>query len=323
MATGIDIYEAYQKVDDWHAVRKAGYEFAYVKVTDGMSVRSSADYFPAGTTAGLAMGGYCYAEPGDPIAQANLLIDTLTVRGGLALAPALDLEGAFDSESSAQASAFAIAFLKRVAERGHTPCLYGNNSRLGTILATVKAAVPGLITWVARYGASPTVPYQLWQWSQTGRVAGIRASGVDLDQGQIPYNRFVKTTGGTVTMTSPNGTTLDTPYPDPFQGGKAKVPVRDMIAFGSANAAWAKTAAEAVGPALAIVKADVDAARADIAASRADVAAVRAAVSAQTAALVSAVTPLVVEAVLAALNGFTVTLAPVVPTSAVTEKAVS
>jgi hypothetical protein len=59
---------------------------------------------------------------------------------------------------------------------------------LANILPAVKAAVPDVLVWVARYGATPTVPYDVWQHSSSGRVPGIQAQSVDLNTGTVPLN---------------------------------------------------------------------------------------------------------------------------------------
>jgi len=186
VAKGIDVFTKYQNVTDWYAVRNAGYEFCYVKVSDGTETRDDDGYGPAGRAAGLAMGAYHYAETGDPVAQANLLVDRAVAAGLTDLAPALDLESPFTPDQAA--IDFAIAFLGQVRARGHTPCLYGNNNMLSTVLAPAKAAVPETRVWVARYGAGPTVAYDVWQWSSSGSVPGISAGAVDLNRGTIPTN---------------------------------------------------------------------------------------------------------------------------------------
>lgn len=186
MAKGIDVYTAYQTVTNWAAVRAAGYEFAYVKVSDGTTTRATNNYGPAGHAAGVKMGAYHYAQPGDPVAQANLLCDRATSQWLTDLAPALDLEAPFVPGAAAQA--FAIAFLRQVKARGFRPCLYGNNAMLTGVLAGVRAAVPDVVVWAARYGADPTVSHDVHQWSQTGSVPGIAASGVDLNEGTVPLN---------------------------------------------------------------------------------------------------------------------------------------
>jgi GH25 family lysozyme M1 (1,4-beta-N-acetylmuramidase) len=186
MPQGIDIYTKYQTVTDWHAVRGAGYEFAYVKVSDGNVNRDDGGWGPKGRAAGLAMGAYHYAQPGDPVAQANRLCDRAIAAGLTDLAPALDLEAPFARTQSTVD--FAVSFVRQVKARGFRPALYANNSMMQTIGGPVKAAVPDAFLWVARYGANPTVPHDLWQHSSTGKVPGISASGVDLDTGAIPFN---------------------------------------------------------------------------------------------------------------------------------------
>jgi GH25 family lysozyme M1 (1,4-beta-N-acetylmuramidase) len=186
MADGIDVFTLYQDVRDWHAVRGAGYEFCYVKVSDGDEDRADNGYGPAGRSAGLAMGAYHYAQFGDPVAQAERLVHRAETAGCTDLAPALDLEDPFGPDQ--RATDFAIAFLRRVSELGHRPCLYGNNNILDTVLGPAKAAVPESLVWAARYGASPTVPYDVWQWSSSGTVPGISASSVDLNRGVIPVD---------------------------------------------------------------------------------------------------------------------------------------
>jgi lysozyme len=185
MPDGIDVFTAYQQVTDWQAVRRAGYAFCYVKVSDGTEDRPDDGYGFAGRAAGVAMGAYHYAEPGDPVEQADRLLARATAAGLLDLAPALDLEAPFTP--GAAAVAFAIAFLERIRARGHRPALYGNNAMLSAIRGPVLAAVPETLIWAARYGANPTVSYDTWQWSEAGHVPGV-VGAVDLNRGAIPYN---------------------------------------------------------------------------------------------------------------------------------------
>ena len=212
MANGIDVYSQYQKVSNWNSVRSAGTDFVYIKLSDGTATRNEAGYTAGAKAAGLKVGGYHYAEPGDPVAQANLFINLCEQHGATDLAPALDLEAPFTPNQAA--INFAIAFLRQVKARGHQPCLYGNNAMLSAVRAPVLAAVPGTLIWAARYGANPTVGYDFWQWSDAGKVPGISASSVDLNKGNIPFNlqelltmeltdkvNYKNRNGGTTTIT--------------------------------------------------------------------------------------------------------------------------
>ncbi|GAA1940469.1 glycoside hydrolase family 25 protein [Amycolatopsis minnesotensis] len=189
MPKGIDVYTKYQRVKNWHAVRAAGYEYVYIKVSDGEQDRPDNGYAQGAKNATLRVGAYHYAQPGNPISQANRLITRAITLGATDLAPALDLEAPFIP--SVSAASFASRFLTHVKARGFRPCLYANNSMLTSVLPAIRAAVPDVVVWVARYGAAPTVPYHLWQWSDRGQVPGIIAGSVDLNQGQIPLNNGV------------------------------------------------------------------------------------------------------------------------------------
>ncbi len=183
---GIDVYVKYQTVRSWSQVRTAGYEFCYVKASDGSTIRSTGGYGSRGRAAGLLMGSYHYAQPGNARAQADLLIHQARADNLMDLAPALDLEDPF--VPGRDAASFAVAFLRRVRETGNRPCLYGNNTMLSAVLPAVKAAVPDTVVWVARYGGTPTVSYDLWQYTDKGTVPGIAASSVDLNRGALPVN---------------------------------------------------------------------------------------------------------------------------------------
>jgi GH25 family lysozyme M1 (1,4-beta-N-acetylmuramidase) len=182
MSDGIDVYTAYQTVTDWHAVRSSGKEFCYIKTGDGFTTRAVGNYPANGKAAGVKMGAYHFAQAGDPVRQANILCDQAERLGLLDLAPALDAEA-----PGTTSAAFCIAFLRQVKARGHRTCLYANNSVMQSVRVPALMAVPGTYIWVARYGAAPSVPYDVHQHSQTGHVPGI-VQNTDLNRGVVPLN---------------------------------------------------------------------------------------------------------------------------------------
>jgi GH25 family lysozyme M1 (1,4-beta-N-acetylmuramidase) len=186
MDEGVDLYGLYNKVTDWDAVREAGITFAWVKLSDGNTNRDDYGYVTGGRGVGIAMGGYHYAQPGDPVAQADRLTGRCAAEGALELAPALDLEAPFVPGKTA--ADFAIAFLLRIQELGHVPCLYANQSMLLGVLPAVRKAVPGVKVWGARYGANLTVSHDVHQYTDKGRVPGI-AGNVDRNRGTAPLNK--------------------------------------------------------------------------------------------------------------------------------------
>lgn len=182
---GIDLYTAYQTVEDFAAVRRSGRSFAYFKGTDGMTTKNTSDWPARAHAAGIACGLYGYAQPGSAVDQYDLLLRTARDRGAIDLAPALDLEAPF--VPGAIATQFATAWLARAVSAGQLPVFYANDSMMSYLLPTVRAAVPSVWPWIARYGAAPKNPYRTWQHSSTGKVPGILASAVDLDTGEAPY----------------------------------------------------------------------------------------------------------------------------------------
>jgi GH25 family lysozyme M1 (1,4-beta-N-acetylmuramidase) len=190
MTEGLDVYGRYNNVTNWGAV-KAAKSFVWIKVSDGTSTANGLgtpyDYGYAGqaSAVGLPAGGYHYAQLGDPVQQANIFINRCEALGLTQISPMLDLESPFVANQAA--INFAIAFCNQVLARGHTPTLYANNSMLLTVRGPFKAAVP--LSWinVARYGANPTVPWDVWQKTSSGTCSGV-VGNVDLDTGTYPNN---------------------------------------------------------------------------------------------------------------------------------------
>jgi lysozyme len=182
---GLDVYTKYQPGVDFGRVAAAGRRFVYVKATDGLSVRDTGGYGAAGRRAGLAMGAYGYAQFGDPRAQYGLLVREAKANGLMDLGPALDLESPFVPGKTA--TDFAIGWLRMAVELGNLPVFYANDSMMGYLLPAVRAAVPSVWPWIARYGAAPKNSYRTWQYSSTGSVPGVGGS-VDMNKGEVPVN---------------------------------------------------------------------------------------------------------------------------------------
>lgn len=189
---GIDIYSKFQTVTSWNQVRAADIGWCYQKVSDGTGTRTVQSP-TAGRAAGVLQGGYHFSQPGDPVAQANLLVNQCTALGLLDLNPALDLEdnppGGGANIPDSQKADWAIAFGRQVMARGHGFTLYANDSTWGLIKSKVMAALPDTFRWVARYRVSPPDnPYDAWQYTSSGSVPGISAGSVDRNKGKIPLN---------------------------------------------------------------------------------------------------------------------------------------
>jgi GH25 family lysozyme M1 (1,4-beta-N-acetylmuramidase) len=193
MTRGVDIYR-YQTVTDWRALATS-VSWAYVKLTDGTGpaiVRGDKQVNGC-KSVGIPVGGYHYAQPGDPGRQAKVFLAEVARLGADDLAPALDLEAPFQPNVTARD--FGIGFCRAVAEAGHRPAVYMSASWAGS-LRPERWGIPGLVIWIAAYGGNDGGPYgsddpgkvsryyggryDLHQHSSTATVPGI-SGRVDLN----------------------------------------------------------------------------------------------------------------------------------------------
>jgi len=182
---GIDV-SYFQESISWKQVRKAGMQFAFIRVSDGTTVADPKFAFnwAAARRVGVLRGAYQYFHPEESaIAQADLLIAALRRDPG-ELPPALDVE-TDGGRSPAQVAARVGAWVERVrAQLRVEPIVYTGpefwRDRAG------GAALPGQALWIAHYTAScPTVPppwarWTFWQHTDRGVVPGIDGA-VDLN----------------------------------------------------------------------------------------------------------------------------------------------
>jgi lysozyme len=181
---GIDVSH-YQGAIDWDRVKEAGVVFAFARVSDGTEVIDErfAENFAAMKKAGVRRGAYQFFRAAlDPIAQADLLVDTVRKLGAADLPLVADVETA-DGMAPEVVRESLRRWLRRVERRTRRrPIIYTSPS-MGETLA---GAFADHVLWVAHYEVDcPTLPpgwqrWTFWQHSSTGRVAGV-AGPVDLD----------------------------------------------------------------------------------------------------------------------------------------------
>jgi GH25 family lysozyme M1 (1,4-beta-N-acetylmuramidase) len=188
MALGIDIYR-YQTVTDPAAVKRAGVRFAWVKLTDGTGpaiVRGDKQVNQMKAVA-IPVGGYHYAQLGDPVRQADVFLAEVRRLGATGVPPALDLEAPFVPDANARS--FGIAFCRRVAAKWFRPAVYMSGS-FAASLRPDQWGIPGLVIWIASYGVNDGTRHALTggytgrldchQYTSSGHVAGISGQ-VDLN----------------------------------------------------------------------------------------------------------------------------------------------
>jgi GH25 family lysozyme M1 (1,4-beta-N-acetylmuramidase) len=187
-APGIDV-SYYQESIDWPKVADAGIRFAFIRISDGLTVedlRFERNWREA-QRAGIARGSYQYFRPDqDAIAQADLVIARLRGDRG-ELPPAIDVE----TDGGLRPAALAVkvrVWVNRVREQlGVEPIIYASPDFWRDSVGGADIPQP---LWLAHYTAKcPTVPqpwtrWTFWQFSQSGHVPGI-AGPVDLDLGSV------------------------------------------------------------------------------------------------------------------------------------------
>lgn len=199
MADGIDV-SRWQGTINWQQVRQTGKTFAYVKATEGVDYVSPTldEQFRGAKAAGLAVGCYHYARPGNsPAADARTFAQELQrldawQKGNLP--PCLDMEEPA-SDPKEWVGAFIKALRNEISRRD--VMVYASSSYFAGSLAGEAWAGNSVTLWVAHYGRPPGEPsYRsdrvvMHQHSQSGRVNGI-SGNVDLNRSLVPLSQLTK-----------------------------------------------------------------------------------------------------------------------------------
>jgi GH25 family lysozyme M1 (1,4-beta-N-acetylmuramidase) len=198
LVQGVDV-SRWQGAVNWSAVKAAGKQFTYVKVSDGASssYATAAAQFHEATNAGLITGVYHYANPAySAVANADAFASQVNALGAIDghLPPCLDLEIGVGSLSN-WAATF-VAELRRLT--GASRVMVYSGLSFFTHQITESWMDDDIFLWLARYGRNPgDVGYSssrlvMHQYSQNGQVAGV-AGNVDLDVALSPLDQL---TGG-------------------------------------------------------------------------------------------------------------------------------
>lgn len=185
---GIDV-SVYQGQIDWQKVKQAGIGFAILRIGYGMydnqkDVTFERNYAEA-TRVGIPVGCYLYSyamSVDEAIKEANLVIKWLAGRK-------LQLPVYFDIEDRSQQGLgkavlnnMCIAFCNRIEQAGYWAGIYSNKYWATSIISGAELAKK-YTYWVAQYANECTFngDYAIWQYSSTGRVAGI-SGNVDMNE---------------------------------------------------------------------------------------------------------------------------------------------
>lgn len=189
---GIDVSN-WQGDIDWKQVKDAGYQFAFMKATEGNFYVDK--YFDANRRgagdAGLKVGYYHYFHPEESVeSQVKLFTDVVGKAEPDSLRMVIDAEdpGKWRGYPLEQRVKMVEDFLQGVKEKtGVTPqvCIYCSPNFADEILGNAPE-LKKYSLWIANYGVDqPTIPepwkkWDFWQYSDAGSVPGVQGR-VDLD----------------------------------------------------------------------------------------------------------------------------------------------
>lgn len=195
---------------DWAKVAKSGVKVAILRVHQRYGVDSSFEHNYKGCKQnGILAGAYKYSyalTPAQAVEEAENVIEVLNGRG-------LDFPVFYDLEWKQQRSLgkqaienIAVSFLTRIKKAGYKVGIYCNMDWYNNYLSENLKKYD---LWLARYANNDngTIPERLrpsvgigWQYSESGKVAGISAKDVDMDVFYTDY-RTEKKEEGTVSKT--------------------------------------------------------------------------------------------------------------------------
>lgn len=192
--TGIDI-SSHQGDVDWAAVAGDGIDFAMLRIGNrGYSqggLKQDANFeanYTGAVENGLNAGVYFFSQAisvEEAVEEAEFVLSILNGRA-LQMPVVFDWEeitddvARTDEVDTATVTACAIAFCQRIREAGYEAAVYCNGM-VGYFRYDI-AQLEHLPVWYAEYKAWPSFAYafEMWQYSNTGTVAGIRGN-VDLN----------------------------------------------------------------------------------------------------------------------------------------------
>jgi lysozyme len=185
---GMDV-SSYEASIDWGAAREAGIQFAFIRASDGRQYVDPkfASHWEGAKTAGVIRGAYQFFRPEqDPIAQADLLLQAIGSLEAGDLPPVIDVEVS-GGRSRAQVAAAIRAWVDHVtAAIGRPPIVYTGQYAWADLTGSADVTTSPL--WLAQYTTaacpylpSPWTQWSFWQTTDSGSVAGVPGSGLDLD----------------------------------------------------------------------------------------------------------------------------------------------
>lgn len=193
---GVDVSH-FNDVPDWSLVRKAGFDFAIAKASDGIGIDPKfLSHVAAATKAGVAVGAYHFLRPRDQaIDQANVFLRQIRMakKNGMTIQwAAVDVEdpgdepGAWLHISLQERREKVLHWMAAVKDSFPAPLIYCI-PRWWSVTMGKNPAFSAYPLWAASIGHPPRLEntpwkeYALWQFDQHGAIPDV-AGTFDFDQ---------------------------------------------------------------------------------------------------------------------------------------------
>lgn len=192
---GIDV-SRYQGDIDWNAVAADGVEYAIIRVgvrgygEEGKLVLDEKfeQNVQGATAAGIKVGVYFFTQAiteEESIEEANLVLEAIADYN-ITYPIVYDVEktgaasGRMNQLTVEERTHMARIFIDRIKDAGYTPMIYANMEMWSVLID--MSQFEDVEKWFAYYGTDLYFPYEyaIWQYSDTGRVAGIQGD-VDMN----------------------------------------------------------------------------------------------------------------------------------------------
>lgn len=225
---GVDISH-YQKGLTIRQLKDAGYDFAIIKLTEGVDIVDTAafDFYRESYELGFPVGCYCYSHATNAKAAAAEAGHLLDVLNGFPMPCGiyLDVEEPKQLGLSHDALLNVLdAWCAGIAEHGYVPGVYGSEGNLWAKVKPDEIRTEALI-WVAKWSQTPpNVPCDLWQASDSGRVDGY-GGPVDTDLSRSVRFETLVDAGGCDYQYHRNNGIVEKPPDAPTDSGGVTDPV--------------------------------------------------------------------------------------------------
>ena len=190
---GIDVSE-WQGYIDWNQVKKAGVEFAMIRVGWRGSEQGVLEYdeymqtnYTGAANAGIKVGAYFFSQAisvEEAVEEANFLLKAIQ-NWEVEMPIVFDWEFVSPDSRTGRVSARTLtdctkAFCDTVSKAGYTPMIYFNSDH--SYHNIYLRELTDYRFWLAQYNTVLNYPYKIdmWQYTETGAVPGI-SGDVDIN----------------------------------------------------------------------------------------------------------------------------------------------